>query len=325
LLPPNDPSPVDARGDALAMNGRFEEAIAAYRKAQESGTASSPGAADSATADADKISLVYLYQGKYSPAEASAQSAYEKSDMAGRALLASALGDIEAGRGRLDRAAARYEESARLYAKTNPVRSAAPLWKAGQIYFEQGQPELALVLARRSPSPWAAGLRGTAYLLMKKDAEAEREFAVLRASVVPLVGDYMAGKRVGFHRFQAAAYAGQWQKVILTWPQLAGQYRDLFSLDVGRAYLQMGMPSDAERHLRFTMLAQRMWGNDDYIANASFLSYTLANFYLGKVLEQSGKKAEAISAYKECLSHFENSNAKLPQIAEARAALKRLM
>jgi len=73
------------------------------------------------------------------------------------------------------------------------------------------------------------------------------------------------------------------------------------------------------------MLAQRMWGNDDYIASASFLSYTLANFYLGKLLEQSGKKAEAIHAYQEFLGHFENSAAKLPQIAEARTALKRLM
>jgi tetratricopeptide (TPR) repeat protein len=318
LVPSNDPNPVGIRGDVLAMNGRFEEAIAAYRKTEKLDPALSGLCAD-------EIALVHLYQGKYSLAETSAQSAYEKSDMAGRALLASALGDIEVGRGRLDRAAARYEESARLYATTNPVRSSAPLWKVGQIYFEQGQPEMALTLARRSTSPWAAGLRGTAYLIMKKDAEAEKEFAVLRASVAPLVGDYMGGKRVEFHRFQAAAYAGQWQKVIATWPQLAGQYRDLFSLDVARAYLQMGKLSDSERHLRFTMWAQRMWGNDDYIASASFLSYTLAHFYLGKLLEQSGKKAEAIDAYKEFLSHFENSTAKMPQIAEARAAVKRLM
>jgi cytochrome c-type biogenesis protein CcmH/NrfG len=51
----------------------------------------------------------------------------------------------------------------------------------------------------------------------------------------------------------------------------------------------------------------------------------LAQFYLGRVLEQSARKAEAIDAYKEFLSHFENSTAKLPQIAQARAALKRLM
>jgi serine/threonine protein kinase len=48
-------------------------------------------------------------------------------------------------------------------------------------------------------------------------------------------------------------------------------------------------------------------------------------YYLGKLLEQTGKKPESIKAYQEFLSHFENSSAKLPQIAEARAALKRLM
>ena len=320
LVPPNDPNPLDGRGDLLALNWRFEEAIATYRKIQELAPAFSV-----TWGDAEKIALAYLYQSKYSAAETNAQTAYEKSDMAGRALPASVLGDIEVGRGRLDRAAARYEESARLYSTKNPALASAPLWKAGQIYFEQGQPELALALARRSTSPWAAGLRGTAYLLLKKDAEAEKEFADLRASVTPLVGDYMAGKRVEFHRFQAAAYAGQWQKVIASWRQLAGQYRDLFSLDVGRAYLQAGMLSDAEPHLRFTMLAQRIWENEPCLANASFLSYTLADFYLGRDLEETGKKADAINAYKEFLSHFENSTAKLPQIPEARAALKRLL
>ena len=39
----------------------------------------------------------------------------------------------------------------------------------------------------------------------------------------------------------------------------------------------------------------------------------------------AGKKAGAINAYQEFLSHFENSTARLPQIAVARAALKRLL
>jgi serine/threonine protein kinase len=42
-------------------------------------------------------------------------------------------------------------------------------------------------------------------------------------------------------------------------------------------------------------------------------------------LEQSGNKTEAINAYQTFLSHFENSTAALPQIAEARGALKRLL
>jgi hypothetical protein len=46
---------------------------------------------------------------------------------------------------------------------------------------------------------------------------------------------------------------------------------------------------------------------------------------LGRILEQSGKKSEAVNAYQEFLSHFENSTAKPSQIAEARAALERLL
>jgi tetratricopeptide (TPR) repeat protein len=266
-----------------------------------------------------------LHEGKYSLAETNAQLAYVNGKPAERAAAAGVLGDIEGGRGRLDRAVARYEESARLYATQNPETSQWPLLKAVQIYFEQGRPELALALARRNTSPWAAGFRGTAYLLLKKDAEAEREFADLRAWVTPLVGDYVAGKTVELHRLQAAAYARRWQEVVATWPQLGQQFWDLYALDVGRAYLETGTPAEAERHLRFAQRAAGDWGSPTLLARSNFVSYTLARFYLGRVLEQTGKKAEAISAYKEFLSHFENSTAKLPQIAEARAALKRLM
>jgi tetratricopeptide (TPR) repeat protein len=318
LLPPNDPNPIDSRGDVLSINGRFEEAIAAYRKNLELHPTWF-------IATGSKIALAYLHEGKYSLAESSARSAYESGKPAERAAAAGVLGDIEVGRGRLDRAVTRYEESARLYATQNPEMSQWPLRKAAQIYFEQGQPEQALALAHRSTSPWAAGIRGTAYLLLKRGAEAEGEFADLRASVTPLVGEYMAGKTVDLHRMQAAAYSGRWQEVIANWPPLGQQFWEQYALGVGRAYLETGMLAEAEPHLRFALKAPRFWGYPECVGRSNLVSYALAQFYLGKVLEQTGKKAEAINAYKEFLSHFENSTAKLPQIAEARAALKRLM
>jgi tetratricopeptide (TPR) repeat protein len=302
------------------VNGRFEEAIATYRKNQKlNPTWLMVGL------EVDKIALAYLHEGKYSLAEASAQPPYEKGKPIERAAAAGVLGDIEVGRGRLDRAVARYEESARLYATQNPVMSQWPLMKAAQIYFAQGQPELALALAQRSTSPWAAGFRGTAYLVLKKDAAAEKEFDLLRASVTPLVGEYMAGKTVELHRLQAAVYDRRWQEVVASWPQLGQQFCDAYALDVGRAYLETGMLAEAERHLRFALKASRCWGTPTLLLRCNFVSYTLAQFYLGRVLEQTGKKAEAINAYQEFLSHFENSSAKLPQIGDARAALKRLM
>jgi len=97
------------------------------------------------------------------------------------------------------------------------------------------------------------------------------------------------------------------------------------SLEVGRAYLETGALQDADQHLHTAAQRQRDWEYEGRIATRSFLTYVLAQFYLGRVCEREGKKTEAINAYQDFLNHFENSTARLPQIAEARTALKRWM
>jgi len=295
LLPPNDPNPINRRGDVLAQNGRYEEALAAYRKNRELNPGWWWGSAL-------QIAHTYLCAGQYSLAEASALSVTRQAnDANARAETAYMLGEIEVGRGRLDAAVARYEE-------------AGDLFRAAQIYFQQRQPEAALALGRRHPGPGASEVRGIAYLLLKNDPAAEKEFNALRAYLTPPLGEYMAGKNVDRDRLLAAAYAGRWQEVAAGWQQLGRNFlRPTIALEVGRAYLEMGALPEAEQHLRFALKTDQ-----------NFLTYILTQFYLGKVLEQTGKKAEALKAYQEFLGHFKNSTAKLPQIAEARDALKRL-
>ena len=67
LLPPNDPDPIDQRGDVLRQNGRYEEALAAYRKNRELNPGWHWGSAL-------EIAYTYLRAGQYSLAEASALS-----------------------------------------------------------------------------------------------------------------------------------------------------------------------------------------------------------------------------------------------------------
>jgi len=320
LLRPNDPMPILFRGVVLAENGRYEEALAAYRKNRELNPGWDWGSAL-------EIAHTYLRAGQYSLAEASAVSVTRQTkDAEVRAETAGMLGEIEVGRGRLDAAVARYEEAARLRETQPPPMAFGTLWPAAQIYFEQGQPEAALALARRHPGSSASGVRGTAYLLLKNEPAAEKEFNALRAYLTPPLGGYMAGKWVDFERFRAAAYAGWSQEVTVGWQQLGGHFRPAIALEVGRAYLELGALPEAEQHLRFALKAYRTWGTSGtLVVPPDFLTYVLTQFYLGKVLEQTGKKAEAINAYQEFLGHFENSTAKLPQIAEARAAVKRLM
>jgi tetratricopeptide (TPR) repeat protein len=307
LLPLNDPYPIDQRGDVLLQNGRYEEALAAYRKNRELNSGWKWGSAWS-------IAHTYLRLGQYSLAEASALSVTRQTnDRNAHAFTAVWLGQIEVGRGRLDAAVARYEEGARLLETQPPPVAFGALWPAAQIYFEQRQPEAALALGRRHPGPSASEVRGISYLLLKNEPAAEKEFSALRAYLTPPWGEYLSGKLVERERLRAAAYAGRSQEVTADWQKLGGQFRYDIAYEVGRAYLELGALPEAEQHLRF---ASKTYPN--------FLTFVLTQFYLGKVLEQTGRKAEALKAYQEFLGHFEHSTAKLPQIADARAAVKRL-
>jgi hypothetical protein len=51
----------------------------------------------------------------------------------------------------------------------------------------------------------------------------------------------------------------------------------------------------------------------------------LCHFYPGQVYDATSKRDQAVSEYREFLSPFEGSPTRLPQISEARAALKRLV
>jgi tetratricopeptide (TPR) repeat protein len=50
----------------------------------------------------------------------------------------------------------------------------------------------------------------------------------------------------------------------------------------------------------------------------------LAHFYLGQIYEATSRHEQAIREYQTFLSHYTNSHSRLPQITQARAALKRL-
>ncbi len=177
----------------------------------------------------------------------------------------------------------------------------------------------------RPAAPWAAAVRGMANVVLNNAAAAEKEFVALRASVTPWVGDYRARELIDTYRLVAATYAGRSQELLAASSHLTGARSNILTLNLGRAYLERGEFAEAERQLNLALKMNRLWGNPDSLASHNFLCYTLAQFYLGRVAEQTGKKAEAVNAYQEFLSHFENSNAKLLQIAEARAALKRLL
>jgi eukaryotic-like serine/threonine-protein kinase len=94
----------------------------------------------------------------------------------------------------------------------------------------------------------------------------------------------------------------------------------------GRSHLLINDSAAAEVEFRRASFATR-----GLVSNLAFIRLRfpaieiLSHYYLGQVYERTGKRDQAINEYQEFLSRFESSHTRLPQVAEARTILKRLM
>ncbi|MGA7625658.1 MAG: protein kinase [Candidatus Acidiferrales bacterium] len=319
LLPPNDPNPIDTRGDIYMMSGQFDAAIAEYKKNL------SKSAYQFDTTAYLKTALAYLVEAKFPLAETVARGQYEKLKGVERAMFASALGGIAIAQGGFDHASSYYLEAAKLFGGTRPDMARSQLWRVAEAFFEEGKPQAALTWTSQQRGFGANEIRGVAYLVVKNQPAAEKELAAAQSAGTDAFGDFIAQKNIVVDRMLAASYSGHWQEVIFDFDQLPGDYRELYSFQLGRAYAESGMPAQAEQQLQIARRQGLERSNDLVLSNLDFLSYTMSGYYLAKVYEQEGKKTEAINLYQEFLGHFENSGAQLPQIPEAQAALKRLL
>ena len=92
-----------------------------------------------------------------------------------------------------------------------------------------------------------------------------------------------------------------------------------------RSHLLNSDYTSAETEFRTAIRRARSMENSNVLAARFPLFEMLSHFYLGQLYERTGKKDQAINEYQEFLSHFPSSQTSLPQIGEARTALKRLM
>jgi len=93
----------------------------------------------------------------------------------------------------------------------------------------------------------------------------------------------------------------------------------------GWAYYQTKEYGQAEQDLRTAVIDERSLPDFNAMRARSPLLAALAHFYLGQIYEATGKREQAANEFQEFLSHFDHSTAKLPQIALARAALRRAL
>jgi eukaryotic-like serine/threonine-protein kinase len=93
----------------------------------------------------------------------------------------------------------------------------------------------------------------------------------------------------------------------------------------GRAHLLTSDYPAAETDFRDVLRVDRTLENGRFIINRFPVLEILSHYYLGQVYEKTGKRDQSLNEYQAFLSYFPNSQSRLPQVAEARAALKRLM
>jgi tetratricopeptide (TPR) repeat protein len=303
LLPAGGEMSFTSRADAYMINDRYQDAMEEFRKINYR----------------PQLAVAAIHAGDYSMVEA----------LLSRRRMNSLpwddiLGDLAVAHGQLDQAVPYYQGTIANAGRRGALLPWFRLLSLARLYLEQSRPEEALALGRRLDTPWTAGLRGTAHLLLHHESEAEKEFDGLRNFVEPILGEHVAQEAVEYHRMQAAFYSGHFDRVIQMWPRLPRSWWSLYALDVGRAYLQAGVFGEAERHLRLACKAQQaFFMNLDMNAQHNLLTWMLARFYLAELLRKTNRHSDALKGYEEFVQHFEGSTAALPQIANAKEVLAR--
>ncbi len=185
-----------------------------------------------------------------------------------------------------------------------------------------GEGNSALTFARRQK------LGGEEYVAMSwlealqgDKAEAARSLQQY-AAAHPWVGPQLLERLHAEGEMYAALLRSDGQAVLAAAGSLPDFQDARLLLAKGRAHALRKDYALAEQEFRRALAADRR-ATGNY--NQSPLTEMLCHFYLGQVYEATGKREQAVNEYQDFLSPFTDSRTRLPQVAEARTALKRLM
>ncbi len=313
---PADPNPWDTRGDILYIGNRVDEALAAYSKILEL----RPDFSNYSTFG--KIALVYMDQKKYSQAESALQEYGRRSKDAGLPFL---MARLEESRGRVEKAQELYRKAAADLARAGRLEDAG----TALIALERNSFFLG-TSARELPFMRGQKLQGEegyalGYLEAVGGNLAAAETAIRAGAAARHRGPQALVLPRTCCEMLAALARGDGRTVVAAAARLP-DYQDASLLMMrGQGELLIQDYAAAERLFRRAINANRgATGGTTAIANSSPLMEILCHFHLGQVYEAVGKREQAIGEYRDFLSRFEGSQTRLPAVAEARAALKRL-
>jgi len=318
---PADPNPWDTRGDVLFQLGHDDEAVAAYRKVLEV----KPDFTD--FLDYLKIAVVYSDQNKLALAQSALQEFGQRAKGPGRNYLRVFDAQFASLCGDLDGARDYYRKAVRELAQARQTEGAGGALMGSAVISVLTGSGITEDLACARQQKLAGAEFDPLSLLetVQGDTAAAEKSLQQYASAHPWIGPPGLERLRVINQMYAALARNDGAGALAA----AGRIPDLrfspLQFAKGRAHLLQKDYAAAERELRLAVLSERNMENFNVLRHSIPLLAILAHFYLGQVYEATGKRDLAANEYQEFLRHFEGSSARLPQLAEARAAVKRLI
>jgi eukaryotic-like serine/threonine-protein kinase len=317
---PGDPNPFDTRGDIFLLAGRDDDAIAAYRKVLEL----KPDFGD--YSDYVKLAIVYDDQRKPDMANAAFQQFRQRTSPLSRLYASGFEAQFKQSNGDFDGALASYREGVLQLGHAKQSEAAQGfLQHFAVLSVLLGQGPAALSFAQQQKLDdeqlptvalleTAAGNSSAAKLSLQRFASSHPWIAPRALEIDQAYADIAAAVQKGDGPAALSRAAAI--------PDF--QHPDLLFLKA-RAHLLIGDYASAENEFRACLLRDRSLENSRSMTGRFPAFEILSHYYLGQLYERTSKHDQAINEYQEFLSHFANSQARLAQIGDARAALKRLM
>jgi eukaryotic-like serine/threonine-protein kinase len=317
---PGDPNPLDTRGDILYEVGRYDDAVAIYRKVIEN----KPDFLD--YTEYLKLARVYADQNRAEMSQAAFQQFAQRTSPLMRLYLNGFAAQLAQMHGD-------FETSLDLYRKAVRQLGQAGQNEAAQAFLEQlaslsvilGQTSAALSFAQQQNLD-GNEQQSIAFLetIAGNTSAADQSLKRYSASH-PIITPRVIEIQRSLYLARAAVERNDAQSGLAALARIPDfQFTEVLFLS-GRVHLLSNDFVAAETKLGQTVLLGRNQANFGMLMRRFPAQEILSHYYLAQLYERTGKHDQALNQYQEFLSHFENSHTRLPQLPEARAALQRLM
>ena len=317
---PGDPNPLDTRGDILFIDGRDDEAVAAYHKVLEL----KPDFSD--YGEYLKLAVVYTDQKKPDMANAAFQQFAHRSPPLLHLYVPGFEAQFKQTEGDLDGALASYRQVVLQLGRAQQYEAAENfLRQYAALSVMVGQSSAALSFAQQQKLDDREQKIIAFLQTLAGNSSAAQQSASKFASSHPWISPRALEIGRGYAETVAAVHRGDGQTA-LSRAATIPDFQDPYLLFLkGRAHLLTNDYASAETEFRSALRQGRTLANWSSLTQRFPLVGVLSHFYLGQIYEKTGKHDQAINEYQEFLSHFPSSQSRLPQVGEARTALKGLM